>query len=87
VYSILTKVTERLTRNIKKTKQYRVEISNRFTGSQNLVAQMDINRAWETIRENIKISAMIRRRMLKIIASNETRQIAVVTGSERNKWA
>jgi hypothetical protein len=35
--------------------QYRVEISNRFPALENLYAEVDINRAWETIRENIKI--------------------------------
>jgi alpha/beta superfamily hydrolase len=29
---------------------------------------------------------MVRRRTLKIIRSKETSQIAVVTGSKRNKW-
>jgi hypothetical protein len=37
--------------------QYRVEISNRFAALVNLDAEVDINRSWETIRENIKISA------------------------------
>jgi hypothetical protein len=37
--------------------QYRVEISSRFAASENLDAEVHINRAWETIRENIKISA------------------------------
>jgi hypothetical protein len=37
--------------------QYRVEISNRFAALGNLDNDVDINRAWETIRENIKISA------------------------------
>jgi hypothetical protein len=37
--------------------QYRVEISNRFPGLENLDFQVDNNRAWETITENIKISA------------------------------
>jgi hypothetical protein len=37
--------------------QYRVEISNRLTAFENLDAEVDINRAWEIIRENIKISA------------------------------
>jgi hypothetical protein len=36
---------------------YQVEISNRFTALENLDDDVDINRAWETIRENIKISA------------------------------
>jgi hypothetical protein len=37
--------------------QYRAEISNRFAALENLDAEVDYNRAWETIRENIKISA------------------------------
>jgi hypothetical protein len=37
--------------------QYCVQISNRFMALENLDAEVDINRAWETIRENIKISA------------------------------
>jgi hypothetical protein len=37
--------------------QYRVEISSRFTALENLDTEEDINRYWETIRENIKISA------------------------------
>jgi hypothetical protein len=37
--------------------QYRVNISKRFAALENLDVEVDINRAWETIRENIKISA------------------------------
>jgi hypothetical protein len=37
--------------------KYRVEISNRFTTLEDLDAEVEINSAWETIRENIKISA------------------------------
>jgi hypothetical protein len=37
--------------------QYQVKISNRFTALENLDNDVDINRAWETIRENIIISA------------------------------
>jgi hypothetical protein len=33
------------------------EISNRFTALENLDTEVEINKAWETIRENIKISA------------------------------
>jgi hypothetical protein len=36
--------------------QYRVEISNRFVALENFDTEVDINRAWETIRENIKVS-------------------------------
>jgi hypothetical protein len=37
--------------------QYNVEISNRIASLENLDADVNINRAWETIRENIKVSA------------------------------
>jgi hypothetical protein len=36
--------------------QYRPEISNRFASLENLDVEVNINRAWETIRENTKIS-------------------------------
>jgi hypothetical protein len=35
--------------------QYRVEVSNRFAALEDLDAEVEINSAWETIRENIKI--------------------------------
>jgi hypothetical protein len=55
---------------------------------------VDVNKAWETVCENIKISAkeslgyyeLVRWRMFKIISPKETSQTAVVTGSKRNKW-
>jgi hypothetical protein len=34
-----------------------IEISNRFAASQSLDENFDINKAWESIREDIKISA------------------------------
>jgi hypothetical protein len=37
--------------------QFRVEVSNRFAALDDLDAEVEINSAWETIRENIKISA------------------------------
>jgi hypothetical protein len=37
--------------------QHWVEIANRFAALENLNDDGDINRVWETIRENIKISA------------------------------
>jgi hypothetical protein len=37
--------------------QYRVEVSERFAALEHLNAQLDINGFWETIGENIKISA------------------------------
>jgi hypothetical protein len=36
---------------------YRVEISNRFAALENMDTEVDVNKAWETIRENIKFSA------------------------------
>jgi hypothetical protein len=36
---------------------YHVEISYRFAALENSDAEVDINKAWETIRQNIKISA------------------------------
>jgi len=38
-------------------KQYQIEISNRFATLENLSDSEDINRAWENIKETIKISA------------------------------
>ena len=35
-------------------KQYQTEITNRFTALENVSEDEDINRAWESIRENIK---------------------------------
>jgi hypothetical protein len=37
--------------------QYQVTIKNKFAALENLNDNGDINRAWETIRENIRISA------------------------------
>jgi hypothetical protein len=37
--------------------QYCAEISDRFAPLENLDTEVDINKAWENIRENIKISA------------------------------
>ncbi|PNF36913.1 hypothetical protein B7P43_G08389 [Cryptotermes secundus] len=37
--------------------QYCVEISNRFTALENLTTEVDVNKALEIIRENIKMSA------------------------------
>jgi hypothetical protein len=34
-----------------------VEISNRFAALQNLDESLDINSAWQSIRENVKTSA------------------------------
>jgi hypothetical protein len=48
----LKKLSEREVR-----KQFQIEISNRFEALENLNDSEDVNRAWENIRENIKISA------------------------------
>jgi hypothetical protein len=37
--------------------QFRVEVSNRFAAFEDLDTEVEINSAWEMIRENIKISA------------------------------
>jgi hypothetical protein len=37
--------------------QYRVEFSSRFAALEDMDVEKDINSVWETIRENIKISA------------------------------
>ncbi|PNF40230.1 hypothetical protein B7P43_G07077 [Cryptotermes secundus] len=37
--------------------QYCVKISNRFTVLENLETEVDVNKTWETIRDNIKMSA------------------------------
>jgi hypothetical protein len=37
--------------------QFHVDVSNRFAALENLDTEMEINSAWETIRENINISA------------------------------
>jgi CTP-dependent riboflavin kinase len=37
--------------------QYLVEIRHKFATLENLDAEVDSNRAWETVRKNIKISA------------------------------
>jgi hypothetical protein len=40
---------------VKGKDQYRVEISNRFAALENLDTEIDVNRAWETIKEDINI--------------------------------
>jgi hypothetical protein len=42
---------------VENREQYRVEISNRYAALENLDDDVDINRAWETVRKNIKILA------------------------------
>jgi hypothetical protein len=39
------------------TQQFRVEVSHRFAALEDLDTEVEINSAWEKIRENIKISA------------------------------
>jgi hypothetical protein len=80
--------------------QYRAKISNRFAALENIDAEVDINRAWETATEIIKISAKKRlgyyelnkhkpwldQRYSTLLLRRKTRKIPVVTGSKRNKW-
>jgi hypothetical protein len=42
---------------IESKEQYRVQISNRFTALENLDTEVNVNKAWETIKENTKFSA------------------------------
>jgi hypothetical protein len=42
---------------LKVRKQYYIKISNRFVALENLSDSEDINKAWEDIENNIKISA------------------------------
>ena len=42
----------------KVTKQYQIEISNRFAALENFSDSEDINGAWENTKENIKTSAI-----------------------------
>jgi hypothetical protein len=39
--------------------RFRVEVTNRFAALEDLDTEVEINSAWETIRENIKISASV----------------------------
>jgi hypothetical protein len=41
----------------RKLKNYQVTIKNKFAALENVDDNVDINKAWETIRENIRISA------------------------------
>jgi hypothetical protein len=43
--------------DVEAKEKYRVEVSNRFAALGDLNADVEINRAWKTIRENIKMSA------------------------------
>jgi hypothetical protein len=73
--------------------QYCVEDLDRFTALEDLYAEVDINIAWEIIRENIKISVKVHYElkkhkpcfysMLKVITSKETSQTAVITASKQ----
>jgi hypothetical protein len=48
----LTKLNE-----VEGNEKYRVEVPNKFAAMEYLDAEVEINGAWEAIRENIKISA------------------------------
>jgi hypothetical protein len=43
--------------DVESKEHLRVEVSNRFAVLEHLDTEVEINSAWETIRENIKISA------------------------------
>jgi hypothetical protein len=42
---------------VESKEQFRVEVSNRFAALEDLGTEVEINSAWEMIRENIKMSA------------------------------
>jgi hypothetical protein len=42
---------------VKGKEQYHIEVSNRLAALEDLDSKVEINNAWETIREIIKISA------------------------------
>jgi hypothetical protein len=44
-------------KDVASKEQFRAEVSNRFAALEDLDAEVEINSGWETIRENIKISA------------------------------
>jgi len=44
-------------RELEVRKQYQIEITNRFAALGNLSYGEELNRAWENVKENIKISA------------------------------
>jgi hypothetical protein len=61
-YLVVAKFRERLSvskqehkklNKVEGKEQYCVKILNRFAALKNLDAEVDINRAWETVRENI----------------------------------
>jgi hypothetical protein len=43
--------------NLEVRKQYQIEITNSFAALENVSEDEDINRAWESIKENIRTSA------------------------------
>jgi len=47
----------RMLNELEVRKRYQIEIANRFAASENLSDGKDINKAWENIKEIIKISA------------------------------
>jgi hypothetical protein len=56
-YLVVAKVRERLAVNKQRSQRFYVEVSNRFAALEDLDTELEINSAWETIRENIKISS------------------------------
>jgi hypothetical protein len=81
--------------------QYRVEVSNRFAALEDLDAEVQINSAWEMIRENIKTSAKeslsyfelkkhkpwFDEGCSKLLDERKQAELQwVVIGSKRNEW-
>jgi hypothetical protein len=64
---------ERFNLKIEGKEQFRVEVSNRFAVLEDLDAGVEINSAWRTISENIKISEKERRRRSRSISHGLTK--------------
>jgi hypothetical protein len=53
---------------VKGKEQFHVEVSNRFPALEDLDAEVEINSAWEIIRDNIKISAKTRTKATELVS-------------------
>jgi hypothetical protein len=69
--------------------QYQVKITNRFAALENFDDNVDMNRAWENIRDNIRISAREPRSLrVKFKAYLLINHLNVIISSPRSsKWA
>jgi hypothetical protein len=61
----MEKFNLKMLNDVEGKEKYRVEVSNRFAALEDLDAEVGINTIWETIRENIKISAKDSKKFLE----------------------